>query len=69
MIVVFGLGARLYICALENGVLRNRQQPDRGENSFGFIDQDEFLAMKTLSCCKPLRCDKDQFRDEMTVST
>ena len=52
---------------LENGVLRNRQQPGRAENSF--IDRDEFVAMKKLSGCKAPRCDKDQFRDKMTVST
>ena len=46
---------------LENGVLRNGQQPGRAENSF--IDQGEFVAMKTLSSCKALRCDKCQFRD------
>ena len=69
MTVVFGLGTRLHVrmrTTLENGVLhmRNRQQPGRAENSF--IDRDEFVAMKTLSGCK---CDKDQFRDKMTVST
>ena len=52
---------------LENGVLRNRQQPGRAENSF--IDRDEFVAMKTLSGCKTPRCDKDKFRDKMTVNT
>ena len=52
---------------LENGVLRNGQQLSRAENSF--IDQGEFVAMKTLSSCKALHCDKDQFRDKMTVST
>ena len=52
---------------LENGVLRNRHQPGRAENSF--IDRDEFVAMKTLSGFKAPRCDKDQFRDKMTVST
>ena len=46
---------------LENGVLRNGQQPGRAENSF--IDQGEFVAMKMLSGCKALRCDKRQFRD------
>ena len=39
----------------------------RAENSF--INQDEFVAMKTLSGCKALRCDKHQFRDKMTVRT
>ena len=67
MTVVFGLGTRLRVrmcTVLENG---NRQQPGRAENSF--IDRDEFVAMKTLSGCKALRCDKDQFCDKMTVST
>ena len=69
MTVVFGLGTRLRVRmrTLENGVLRNRQQPGRAENSF--IDRDEFVAMKTLSGCKAARCDKDQFRDKMTVCT
>ena len=70
MTVVFGLGTRLCVrmrTTLENGVLRNRRQPGRAENSF--IDRDEFVAMKTLSGCKAPRCDKDQFRDKMTVST
>ena len=52
---------------LENGVLRNRQQPGRAENSS--IDQDEFVAVKTLSSCKAPRCDKHQFRDKITVRT
>ena len=70
MTVVFGLGTRLRVhmrTTLENGVLRNRQQPGRVENSF--IDQDEFVAMKSLSGCKAPRCDKHQFHDKMTVST
>ena len=52
---------------LENGVLRNRQQPGRAENSF--IDQGEFVAMKTLSGRIAPHCDKHQFCDKMTVST
>ena len=69
MTVVFGLGTRLRVRmrTLENGVLRNRQQPGRAENSF--IDRDEFVAMKTLSGCKAAHCDKDQFHDKMTVCT
>ena len=69
MTVVFGLGTRLCVrmrTTLENGVLRNRQQPGRTENSF--IDRDEFIAMKMLSGCKAPCCDKHQFRDKMTVS-
>ena len=67
--MVFGLGTRLRVRmrTLENGVLRNRQQPGSAENSF--INQDEFVAMKTLSGCKVPRCDKHQFRDKMTVRT
>ena len=70
MTVVFGLGTRLCVrmrTTLENGVLRNRQQPGRAENSF--IDQGEFVAMKTLSGRKAPHCDKYQFSDKMTVST
>ena len=70
MTVVFGLGTRLrerMRTTLENGVLRNRQQPGRAENSL--INQDEFVAMKTLSSCKAPCCDKHRFRDKMTVST
>ena len=38
---------------LENGVLRNGQQPGRAENSF--IDKGELVAIKTLSGCIRLR--------------
>ena len=34
-----------------------------------FIDQGEFEAIKTLSVRRAPRCDKDQFRAKMTVST
>ena len=70
MTVVFGLGTKLRVCmrtTLENGVLRNRRQPGRAENSF--IDQDKFVAMKTLSGCKASCCDEHQFRDKMMVRT
>ena len=70
MTVVFGLGTRLFVrmrTTLENGVLRNGQQPGRAENSF--INQGKFVAMKKLSSCKAPRCDKHQFCDKMTVST
>ena len=56
MTVVFSLGTglRVRMCTtLENGVLRNGQQPVRAENSF--IDQGEFVAMKTLSVVAKLR--------------
>ena len=69
MTVVFGLRTRLHVrmrTTLENGVLRNGQQQGRAENSF--IDQSEFVVMKTLSGCKAPHCDKHQFHDEMTVS-
>ena len=67
MTVVFGLGTKLRVrmrTTLENGVIRNRQQSGRAENSF--IYEDKFVAMKTLSCCKSPRCDEHQFRDKMT---
>ena len=72
MTVVFGLGTRLCVCmrtTLKNGVLRNRQQPGRAENSF--IDQDEFVAMKSLSGCKAPAVISISFviKCKMTVST
>ena len=70
MTVVFGLGTRIFVhmcTTLENGILRNGQQPGRAENSF--IDQGKFVNMKTLSGYKALCCDKHQFCDKMTVST
>ena len=42
-------------------------EPGRAENSF--IDQDKFVAMKTLSGCKAPCCDENQFCDKMTVRT
>ena len=70
MTVVFGLGMRLRVgmhITLENGVLCNRQQAGRAENSF--IDQGKFIAMKMLSGRKAPHCDKDQFCNKMTVNT
>ena len=67
MIMVFGLGTRLRVhmhTTLENGVLRNRQQPQSV-----FIDQGEFEAMKMPIGHRAPRCDKDQFCAKMTVST
>ena len=64
MTVVFGLGTRLRVrmhTTFENSVLHNGQQPSGAENSF--IDQGEFVAMKTLRGCKAPRCDKHQFCD------
>ena len=52
---------------LEDGVLRNGQQPQSVVNDF--IDQGEFEAMKTLIGHRALRCDKDQFCAKMMVST
>ena len=70
MIVEFGLGTRLLVrmhTTLENGVLRNEQQPQNVVN--GFSDRGEFETMKTLSGRKAPRCVKNQFRAKMTVST
>ena len=70
MTVVIGLGMRLCVhlrTKLENGILGNGQQSGSAVNSF--IHQGELEAMKTLSGPRALRCDKYQFRDNMTVST
>ena len=67
MTVVFGLEMKLCVrmcTTLEKGVLCNRQQQGRAENSF--IDQNEFVAMKTQSGCNSPHCDKCQFRDKIT---
>ena len=67
MIVVFGLVTRLHVhmrTTLENGVLCNGQQPQSVVNGFC-----KFEAMKTLIGRRAPRCDKDQFRAKMTVST
>ena len=72
MIVVFGLGTRLHVrmrTTLENGVLHNGQQSQSVVNGFINIDQGEFEAMKMLSSRRTPRCDKNQFRAKMTVST
>ena len=48
--VVFGLGMRLLVhkhTKLENGVLRNREQPSSAMNNL--FDYGKFEAMKTLS--------------------
>ena len=50
----------------ENGVLRNEQQPGPVNS---FIDQGEFVAMKTLSGRKAPLCDKKRFRDKIMVSS
>ena len=46
------------------GVLRNGQQPGRAMNSF--INQGEFVNMKTLSGRRAPSCDKHRFCDKMT---
>ena len=65
--MVFGLGTKLRVrlhTKLENSVLSNRQQQQSVVIAFS-----EFKAMKTLSGYIAPRCDKDQFRAKMTVST
>ena len=59
-ILIFGLGTRLLVrmrTKLQNGVLRNGQQPLSVVN--GFTDQGEVEAMKTPIGCRAPRCDKD----------
>ena len=70
MTIVFGLGTKLCMCmctTFENGILRNGQQPGSAVNSF--IDQGEFVAMKTPISCRALCYDKHQLCDKVTVST
>ena len=69
MTVVFGLGTRrhVHMRTLENGVLHNGQQPQSVVN--GFVDHSEFEVMKTPIGRRAPRCDKNQFRAEMTVNT
>ena len=52
---------------LENGVLRNGQQPGSAENNF--FDHSKFEAMKSLSGWEAARSDEDQFRAKIKVST
>ena len=52
---------------LENGVLHNRQQPQ--SVVMAFVDHGESEAMKMPIGHRVPRCDKDQFRTKMTVST
>ena len=59
MTVVIGLGTRLDVCMrtrLENGVLRNGQQPSSAGNSF--FDYSKFEAMKSLSGWDAVCCGK-----------
>ena len=68
--MVFGLGTRLHVhmhTTLESGVLHNGQQAGRAVNSF--IDQGEFVAMKTPSGRRAPSCDKHRFCNKMMVST
>ena len=54
------------MCAcVQNGVLRNGQQPQCCECVF---DQGEFAAMKTPIGRRGPRCVKDQFRAKTTLS-
>ena len=70
MIVIIGLGTRLDVrmrTRIENGVLRNGPQPGSTENSF--FDYSKFEAMKSLSGWDAVRCNEQQFRAKIKVST
>ena len=70
MTVVIGWGTRLDVrmrTRLENGVLRNGQQPGSAGNSF--FDYSKFEALKSLSGWDVARCDEHQFRAKIKVST
>ena len=61
--MVFDLETRLHVrmCTrLENGVLRNGQQPGSAVNSY--FDQGKVEPVKTLSGCEAAHCDEHQFR-------
>ena len=51
---------------LENGILRNGQQPGRTVHSF--FDHGKFEAMKTVSSWEATYCDEDQFHAKIKVS-
>ena len=57
----------IWLAHVRTGPPKKKSQPGRAEISF--INQGELVAMKTLSGCRALRCDKHQFCDKMTVST
>ena len=68
--IIFCLDTLLDVCMhtrLENGVLRNGQQPGSAGNSF--FDYSKFEAMKSLSGWDAARCGKHQFRAKIKVST
>ena len=65
MTVVFGLENKI-MCAHAYNIYKWRPTQ---RTATGFIDQGEFVAMKTLSGCKAPCCDKHQFCDKMTVNT
>ena len=68
--MVISLGTRLDVrmrARLENGVLRNGQQPGSVENNF--FDYSKFEAMKSLSRWGAERSDKHQFRAKIKVRT
>ena len=52
---------------LENGLLRNRQQPGSAVNSF--FDHSKSEAMKSLSGWEAACSDEHQFRVKIKVST
>ena len=70
MSVVFGLGTRLRVrmrTKLEKW--RPSQRTATTVLRMAFIGQSEFEAIKTPNGRRAPRCDKDQFRPKMTVST
>ena len=70
MTVVIGLGMRLNVrmrTRLENGVLRNKQQPGSAVNNF--FDHSKFEAMKLLSGWEAAPSDKHQLHAKIKVST
>ena len=70
MTVVIGLETRLDVrmrTRLENGVLRNGQQPGSAGNSFFVCNK--FEAMKSLTGWDAMCCGKHQFCAKIKVNT
>ena len=59
----------LPICCIGNVMRKKMASYAMGRAVNSFIDQGEFVAMKTLSGRKAPRCDKHSFHDKMMAST
>ena len=69
MIALFGSGTRLRVHAYNIRKWRPSQRTSPTECCEWLLLTSKFEAMKMLSGRRAPRCDKDQFRAKMTVST